>query len=175
MRYEYQKELQKLNNLYESTGWLELTELEDSVHLYHSCIPKEEILLFLEENNFDYVIDEDDEIFIYDSFEELQEELDEYDLISDASASFIVEAVAKRKMVIRKGKRKIIFKCAPGLKKIGKRRCVKRPSRELAKMKRRARRAARKARKKRMQANRKRKISMRRRPHSSKPHKSKKK
>lgn len=175
MRYEYQQELNRLHSLLENTGWLELTELEDSVHLDHSSIPQEEVLLFLEENNFDYSVIGEGEILVFDSLEELEEEFSEYDLINTSSASFILEAVAKRKMVIRKGKRKIIFKCAPGLKKIGKRRCVKRPSRELAKMKRRARRSARKARKKRMQANRKRKISMRRRPHSSKPHKPKKK
>lgn len=69
------------------------------------------------------------------------------------------EASAKRKIVIRKGAKKIIFKCGPGKKKVGKMTCVVRKSSELMKMKRRAIRSAKKSRSKRSQANRKRKRS----------------
>lgn len=69
------------------------------------------------------------------------------------------EASAKRKIVIRKGAKKIIFKCGPGKKKVGKMTCVVRKSSELIKMKRRAIRSAKKSRSKRSQANRKRKRS----------------
>jgi len=75
---------------------------------------------------------------------------------------FLTEASAVRKMVVRGGKRMVIFKCAPGQKKV-KRQCVRRPGAELAKMKRRAKMSARKSKGKRSSANRKRKISMKRR------------
>lgn len=75
---------------------------------------------------------------------------------------FLTEASAMRKVVVRKGRRMIIFKCRPGQKKV-KRQCVRRPGAELAKMKRRARMSARKSKGKRSSSNRKRKISMKRR------------
>ena len=163
MHYKFLQEMQKLQQLRENTGYVELTELEESVHLYHSSISKEDVLYFLEENNFEYKI-EDGEIFVTDSLEELVEELLEYDLMT--SASSLLEGSAKRKTVVRRGKRKVIFQCPPGQKKIG-RRCAKRPSKDLLKLKRRAKRAARKARRKRSQANRRRKISLRKRPHKA--------
>jgi hypothetical protein len=95
----------------------------------------------------------------------LYEELEECELVIP-TASFLLEASAKRKIVIRRGKRKVIFQCPPGQKKIG-RRCQKRPTRELMKLKRRAKRAARKSRRKRSQANRRRKMSLKRRPHKA--------
>lgn len=112
--------------------------------------------LFLEENHFDFDLLANSFI-VYDPFEELAEELLDSDL-----EVLLDEGVAQRKIVIRGGKRKIIFRCKPGEKKIG-RRCVRRKSSELAKMKRRARRAARKSRNKRGRALRKRRISLRRR------------
>lgn len=165
MRYKLLQEMQQLQQLRENTGWLELTETENGVHIYHSSIPTEDVLLFLDENDFDYEIT-DDGVLVGDEMDELVEELEEYELLNTASGSFILEASAKRKVVVRKGKRKILFQCSPGQKKIG-RRCVKRSSRDLMKMKRRARRAARKARRKRSQANRRRKVSLRRRPHKA--------
>jgi hypothetical protein len=72
------------------------------------------------------------------------------------------EGIAKRKQVVRKGKRRIIFKCKPGEKKV-RRSCIKRSTSELSKMKRRAKRSARKAKSKRSRANRRRKLSMKRR------------
>ncbi len=72
------------------------------------------------------------------------------------------EGIAKRKLVVRKGKRKVLFRCKPGEKKVG-RQCRRIPSSQLTKLKRRARLAARKARTKRVRAQRRRKISLRRR------------
>ena len=72
------------------------------------------------------------------------------------------ETSAKRKIVIRQGRKKIIFKCGPGKKKVG-RTCVVQKSSNLMKMKMRAKRSAKKARTKRPAANRKIKISMKRR------------
>ena len=116
----------------------------------------------------------DSEFFVYDetedgveitdsSFEELLEVIEECDFYN-----FLTEASAQRKIVIRAGKRKIIFKCPPGYKRI-KRTCRKRPSSELAKLKRRARRAARKSKGKRARAVKRRKISLRRRRSLPKP------
>jgi len=72
------------------------------------------------------------------------------------------EGIAKRKIVVRKGKRKILFRCKPGEKKVG-RTCRRIPSSQLTKLKRRAKIAARKSRSKRVRAQRRRKISLRRR------------
>jgi len=113
--------------------------------------------LFLEEHNFDYDLLVNN-FLIYDPTEELFEEFLDSDL-----EVILNEGTAERKVVIRGGKRKIIFKCKPGEKKIGPRRCVRRKSSELAKMRRRARRAARKSKNKRGRALRKRRISLRRR------------
>lgn len=165
MHYKFLQEMQKLQQLRDSTGWLELTETDENTILTSENIPVEELTIFLEENNFDYEV-QDDCVLVFDSFDELCEELQDYDLIYP-NASVILEGSAKRKIVIRRGKRKIIFKCPPGQKKIG-RRCQKRPTRELMKLKRRAKRAARKSKRKRSQANRRRKMSLKRRPHTTK-------
>ena len=112
--------------------------------------------LFLEENHFDFDL-LSKYFMVYDSFEELAEEF-----LDSTLEVLLDEGVAKRKIVIRGGKRKIIFRCKPGEKKIN-RRCVRRKSGELAKMRRRAKRAARKSKNKRGRALRKRRISLRRR------------
>jgi len=112
--------------------------------------------LFLEEEDFDFVLDIN-KFTINDSIDELFEELLDTDL-----ETLLLEGVAKRKIVIRNGKRKIIFRCKPGEKKIN-RRCVRRKSSELQRMRRRAKRAARKSKSKRARALRKRRISLRRR------------
>lgn len=72
---------------------------------------------------------------------------------------------AKRKIVIRGGKKRIVFKCPPGMKlaKRGSKACKKMGGAEKAKRSRSAKRSARKARKKRAAANRKRAKSMRKR------------
>lgn len=111
---------------------------------------------FLEENHFEFDLLSNN-FLVYDSTEELFEEF-----LNTNLEVLLDEGVAKRKIVIRGGKRKIIFRCKPGEKKI-KRRCVRRKSSELAKMRRRARRAARKSKSKRGRALRKRRISLRRR------------
>ncbi len=112
--------------------------------------------LFLEENYFDFDLLANT-FLIYDPVEELIEEF------TDSNLEILLdEGSAQRKIVIRGGQRKIIFRCKPGEKKIG-RRCVRRKSSELAKMRRRAKRAARKAKGKRGRALRKRRISLRRR------------
>jgi hypothetical protein len=112
--------------------------------------------IFLEEEDFDFVLDIN-KFTINDPIDELFEELLDTDL-----ETLLLEGVAKRKIVIRNGKRKIIFRCKPGEKKIN-RRCVRRKSSELQRMRRRARRAARKSKSKRGRALRKRRISLRRR------------
>jgi hypothetical protein len=112
--------------------------------------------LFLEENHFDFDLLSSN-FLVYDPVEELLEEF------MDSSLDILLdEGVAQRKIVVRNGKRKVIFRCKPGEKKIG-RRCARRKSSELAKMRRRARRAARKSKSKRGRALRKRRISLRRR------------
>ena len=74
----------------------------------------------------------------------------------------VIEGIAKRRVVVRRGKRKVLFRCKPGEKKVG-RQCRRIPSSQLTKLKRRAKLAARKARNKRVRAQRRRKISLRRR------------
>lgn len=91
------------------------------------------------------------------SIEEIQEVFSEYDLLE-----IINEAAPVRKVVVRAGRRRVVYRCPPGQKKI-KRRCVRRPAAELARVKRGARKAARKARSKRARATRRRKISLKRR------------
>ena len=88
---------------------------------------------------------------------------DELEESIEISGELLDEATAKRKIVVRKGKRRLIFKCGPGMMKRGTRTCIRRPGSQLRKMKLRARRAARKSRRKRSVAARKRKISLRKR------------
>ena len=61
--------------------------------------------LFLEEEDFDFVLDLN-KFTINDPVDELLEELLDTDL-----ETLLSEGVAKRKIVIRNGKRKIIFRC----------------------------------------------------------------
>jgi hypothetical protein len=163
MQNKFLQEMNNLQKLYENTGHVELTELEDGSVLI--TVDRMDVRGILEEKDFEFY-ETPDGIFVTDSFDELIEEFEEYDFVV-SSATEILEGAAKKKLVIRKGKRKVIFQCPPGQKKVG-RRCNKRPSRDLMKLKRRAKRAARKARRKRSQANRKRKISLKRRPHKTK-------
>lgn len=148
-------------------GYITLVEGEDNVVATVDNGNVYDFMMFLEENNFSF--DQENNIFfIYDSFDEIYEEFIEYEvsvyLIEEAPDQYmtLTEGGAKRKVVIRKGKRKVIFQCEPGQKKVG-RRCVRRPSKDLQKLKRRARRAARKGKSKRSSALRKRKLSLKRR------------
>ena len=107
--------------------------------------------------------DEDIKAFL-DSHGIAYEYEDGYFYIDDAEdeEEDLQEASAKRKVVIRKGMKKIIFKCGAGKKKVG-RNCIVRKSSELAKIKRRAKRTALKSKSKRSGAARKRKRSNKRR------------
>lgn len=109
----------------------------------------------------DFITEESEEFESSDSFL-LTESDTVYEIESITSVNFLEEGTAKRKIVVRQGKKKIIFKCGAGQKKVG-RRCVRRPSSDLMKMKRRARISARKAKRKRGASNRRRAISLRRR------------
>jgi hypothetical protein len=102
----------------------------------------EDIKAFLDSHGIPYKVE--DGYFYVDGEEEESEEDD------------MQEATAKRKIVIRMGRKRIIFKCPPGKKKVGKMTCVVRKSSDLMKMKLRAKRSARKSKSKRTSANRKR-------------------
>jgi hypothetical protein len=148
-------------------GYITLTEGERDVVAVVDNGNVYDFMLFLEENDFTYV-QENNVFYIYDSFDEVYEELIDYEVSvyltedNPDEVLYLNEGTAKRKIVVRKGKRKVIFQCEPGQKKLG-RRCIKRPQRELQRLKRKARRAARKGRSKRSAAIRKRKISIRKR------------
>jgi hypothetical protein len=156
-----------MNSLPIDFGYITLYEENNSVVAVVSNANIYDFMLFLEENNFTFT-QEKNIFYICDSFDEIYEEFLEYEVLvyltedNPDEILYLNEGTAKRKIVVRKGKRKVIFQCAPGQKKINKR-CIKRPQRELQKMKRRARRAARKGRSKRSAAIRKRKISIRKR------------
>ncbi len=113
-----------------------------------------------EKDGIIYILDPVEEADITVEVEEETEDLDEE---FSVESEMLNEVAAKRKIVVRKGKKRIIFKCAPGFKKRGPRTCVKRPASNLRKMKLTAKRAARKARGKKASARRKRKLSLRKR------------
>jgi hypothetical protein len=127
------------------------------------------LIEFLIEEEFDF-IEKDDTIEVLSGIEEVCDAVSEYDL--EVFHPSLLEGIAKRKYVVRAGKRKVIFKCKPGEKRFG-RSCRKIPSSQLQKIKRRARRGARKARSKRMRANRRRKSSIRKRTKTNVPRKMK--
>jgi len=129
----------------------------------------EDVIAYLEEEGIDWE-EEDGVISILDPVEEAEidveieeDEADEIEESVEIETQMLNEAAAKRKIVVRKGKKRIIFKCGPGFMKRGPRVCVRRPATQLRKMKIRSRRSARKARSKRNVARRRRKISMRKR------------
>lgn len=101
---------------------------------------------------------EQDEGFYLSPLDDIYEIL----MVSVVNDDLLLEGPARRKLVIRKGKRKVIFKCGPGQMKVGKS-CRRRSTTQLNKMKRRAKITARKSRKKRRSTARKRKLSMRKR------------
>jgi hypothetical protein len=127
----------------------------------------EDVVDYLEQEGIEWE-EEDGVIYILDPVEEADitvevEENEEIDEEFEVESEMLNEVAAKRKIVVRKGKKRIIFKCAPGFKKRGPRSCVKRPVSQLRKMKLTAKRTARKSRGKRAQAKRKRKLSLRKR------------
>jgi hypothetical protein len=127
----------------------------------------EDVVDYLEQEGIEWE-EQDGVIYILDPVEEADitvevEENEEIDEEFEVESEMLNEVAAKRKIVVRKGKKRIIFKCAPGFKKKGPRACVKRPASQLRKMKLTAKRTARKTRGKRAQAKRKRKLSLRKR------------
>ena len=117
----------------------------------------------LEESNLDPKIQDVTLFFITSQTESDEIDLEEIEEEFEIESQMLNEVAAKRKIVVRKGKKRIIFKCAPGLKKKGPRTCVRRVASQLRKMKLTAKRSSRKARGKRAQAGRKRKLSLRKR------------
>ena len=143
----------------------ELTE-EQSV-LDMPSLSYEDVVDYLDENEVEWE-EKDGVIYILDAVEEAEisiedDDSEEIEESVDIEAEMLNEVAAKRKIVVRKGRKKILFKCAPGFKKKGPRTCVRRATGQLRKMKLTAKRAARKARGKRSQAKRKRKLSLRKR------------
>jgi len=137
---------------------------EDRMTIDLPDFTQEDLVEYLEANGVAWR-EEDGVIVVEDPVleAELSFEEDELEESVEISGEMLDEATAKRKIVVRKGKRKLIFKCGPGMMKRGTRTCIRRPGSQLRKMKLRARRAARKSRRKRSVASRKRKISLRKR------------
>jgi hypothetical protein len=143
----------------------ELTE--EKIVLDMPEFSREDIVDYLDENGVDWE-EKDGIIYVLDPVEEADitvevDDDDEIDEEFEIQSEMLNEIAAKRKIVVRKGKKRIIFKCAPGFKKTGPRSCVRRQASQLRKMKLRARKTARKSRGKRASARRKRKLSMRKR------------
>jgi len=143
----------------------ELTE--EQIVLDMPSLSYEDVVEYLDENEVEWE-EKDGVIYILDAVEEAEisiedDDSEEIEESVDIEGEMLNEVAAKRKIVVRKGRKKILFKCAPGFKKKGPRTCVKRATGQLRKMKLTAKRAARKARGKRSQAKRKRKLSMRKR------------
>lgn len=126
-----------------------------------------DVVDYLDQENIEWE-EKDDVIYIIDPVEEADiivetEEDDEIEEEFKVESEMLNEVAAKRKIVVRKGKKRIIFKCAPGFKKKGPRICVKRNASQLRKLKLSAKRTARKSRGKRSQTKRKRNLSIRKR------------
>lgn len=143
----------------------ELTE--EQIVLDMPSLSYEDVVDYLDENEVEWE-EKDGVIYILDAVEEAEisiedDDTEEIEESVDIEAEMLNEVAAKRKIVVRKGRKKILFKCAPGFKKKGPRSCVRRATGQLRKMKLTAKRSARKARGKRSQAKRKRKLSLRKR------------
>jgi hypothetical protein len=136
---------------------------EDKIVIDMPNVDREDIIDYLEENGVDYT-EKDGTIYINDPVEEAEISIAEKELDEEFDIEFqLDEASAKRKIVVRKGKKRIIFKCAPGMMKRGPRVCVRRPAASLRKLKFTSRRSARKSKSKKNTAKRKRNISLRKR------------
>ena len=108
----------------------------------------EEVVAFLDKENIDYCV-KNGLIYVDDDADAVAENVNEEEL---------TEVAARRKIVIRKGRKKIIFKCPPGKKKVG-RSCMMRKASQRIKLSKAHRIGARKARSKRSRSNRLRKRS----------------
>ena len=148
----------------EDQSTIEIEECFDSISITCPEHLIESFIDILEEEYFD--VEEEDGVLIVQNgtFDELIECID----FDNVYKNDLNVAIAKRKRLIRNGKRKIIFKCPPGFKKF-KRRCAKRSSSDLSRLKRRARKSARKSKGKRSRAARRRKVSLRKRRGLPKP------
>jgi hypothetical protein len=83
----------------------------------------EDVVDYLEQEGIEWE-EEDGVIYILDPVEEADitvevEENEEIDEEFEVESEMLNEVAAKRKIVVRKGKKRIIFKCAPGFKKKG--------------------------------------------------------
>jgi len=107
----------------------------------------EDVTAFLDSQGISYTVGEDGYIYVDDN--DVQEET-------------ITEGSVKRKLVVRSGRKKILFVCAPGKKKVG-RTCMVRKSSDLVKLKRRNKRSARRAKSKHSVSARKRRLANKRR------------
>jgi len=148
---------------------LEADLTETKIVLDMPGFERDDIVGYLEEEGIEWEETDDGTIIIVDPVEEaeidisMEDEGDEIEESIEVETEMLNEATAKRKIVVRKGKRKIIFKCGPGMMKKGPRTCVRRPGSQLRKLKLRSKRSARKARSKRNVAKRRRKLSLRKR------------
>ena len=143
----------------------ELTE--EQIVLDMPNFEREDVIAYLDENEVEWE-EKDGIIYILDPVEEAEisiedDDAEEIEESVDIESEMLNEVAAKRKIVVRKGRKRILFKCGPGFKKKGPRTCVRRATSQLRKMKLTAKRSARTARSKRSQAKRKRKLSMRKR------------
>ena len=136
---------------------------EEKIVIDMPNVDREDIIDYLDENGVDYT-EKDGTIYINDPVEEAEISIAEDELDEEFAIEFqLDEAAARKTIVVRKGKKKIIFKCAAGMMKKGPRQCVRRPASSLRKLKFRSKRSARKSKSKRGQSNRRRKISVRKR------------
>ena len=90
----------------------------------------EDVVDYLEENDVEWE-EKDGVIYILDPVEEAEitiEDDDSEDIEEsvDIESEMLNEVAAKRKIVVRKGKKRILFKCGPGFMKRGPRSCVRR-------------------------------------------------
>lgn len=123
----------------------------------------EDITEYLDSNDVEYTIDKNGTIWIADPIEEAEISILDEDVEDYISVGELSEGAARKKLVVRKGKKRILFVCGPGMMKRGPRQCVRRPASSLRKLKFRSKRSARKSKSKRGQSNRRRKISVRKR------------
>jgi len=145
------------------TGQLSITDVDDYTSLISfDNIIAEEVQQILEFDEYDFQQVQEQIISVDATVDELLETFLEFNIIMSEDLHDLQEGIAKKAVVVRKGKRKIIFRCQPGEKKIG-RRCARRKAAELNRMKRAAKRGARKAKAKKSRAKRLRKFSLKRR------------
>ena len=145
------------------TGQLSVIDVDEYTSLISfDNIVAEEIKQILQEESIECQQVQDNIISAEATVDELEEVFLQFNLIFTDNVYDLTEGVAKRTIVIRRGQRKVIFKCKPGEKKVG-RRCIQRKAAELNRMKRTAKLSARKAKAKKARAKRLRTLSLRKR------------